>query len=105
MDRIFEVKSPESFTRLRLAGDIRAMKDGDLYYPVTEFTTDHADTWLNMLLQLQQGGWNSEHLNLSEVFLASIHTCNLVFDEAKKLQASKCAPADRRVKEMDHYER
>lgn len=87
LDRIYGVKSHEPFTRLRIGSDIKSVKDGELYYPVTEFT-DHADAWLNMLLQLQQGGWNSANLNLREVFLASIQTCGLVHDEAKnsKLQ-------------------
>ena len=86
LDRIYGVKSHEPFTRLRMEGH-KSVKDGELYYPVTEFT-DHADTWINMLLQLQQGGWNSANLNLREVFLASIQTCTLVHDEAKnsKLQ-------------------
>jgi hypothetical protein len=86
LDRIYGVKSHEPFTRLRMEGH-KSVKDGELYYPVTEFT-DHADTWINMLLQLQQGGWNSANLNLREVFLASIQSCSLVHDEAKnsKLQ-------------------
>ena len=67
---------------MRIACEITKVKDGEVNYPVTEFT-DHADTWLNMLLQLQQNGWDTTNVDLREVFLASIHTCTLVYDEAK----------------------
>ena len=82
LDRIYGVKSHEPFMRLRIANEIQKVKEGEVYYPVSEFT-DHADNWLNMLLQLQQNGWVTTNVDLREVFLASIHTCTLVHDEAK----------------------
>jgi rubrerythrin len=83
MDRLSASVNPAPFFRLVIAAEIPTMKDGDLYYPVTEFTA-HADKWISTLSDLIKGGWQEGSTNLKQVFLASICTCQLVYDQAKR---------------------
>ena len=83
MDRLSASVNPAPFFRLVIAAEIPTMKDGDLYYPVTEFNS-HADKWISTLSDLIKGGWQEGSTNLKQVFLASICTCQLVYDQAKR---------------------
>jgi hypothetical protein len=83
MDRLSASVNPAPFFRLVIAAEIPTMKDGDLYYPVTEFNA-HADKWISTLSDLIKGGWQEGSTNLKQVFLASICTCQLVYDQAKR---------------------
>ena len=83
MDRLSASVNPAPFFRLVIAAEIPNMKDGDLYYPVTEFNA-HADKWISTLSDLIKGGWQEGSTNLKQVFLASICTCQLVYDQAKR---------------------
>ena len=83
MDRLSASVNPAPFFRLVIAAEIPTMKDGDLYYPVAEFNS-HADKWISTLSDLIKGGWQEGSTNLKQVFLASICTCQLVYDQAKR---------------------
>jgi hypothetical protein len=75
--------NPAPFFRLVIDANIPAFKDSELYYPVKEFTS-HADVWINTLSELIKGGWNEKSTDLKQVFLASICSCQLVHDQAKR---------------------
>ena len=83
MNRLYASVNPAPFFRLVIAADIPELKDGDLYYPVEEFQS-HCDKWISTLSTLIKGGWAEETTNLREVFLASISTCTLVHNQAKR---------------------
>jgi hypothetical protein len=83
MDRLSSSVNPAPFFRMAIGTEIPAFKDGDLYYPVTEFT-NHADKWVSTLSELIKGGWKEGSTNLKQVFLASISSCQLVYDQAKR---------------------
>jgi rubrerythrin len=83
MDRLHSSVNPAPFFRLVIDAKIPNMKDGDLYYPVLEFTT-HADKWINALSDLIKGGWNEKSTDLKQVFLSSVISCQLVHDQAKR---------------------
>ena len=88
LDRIYGSTTPEPFFRLKLASNLPTVKQGELYYPVKEFT-QHCDNWLNMLAQnsqLAKSGWDHTHTDLPEVFLASIESSTLVLNQAKQCQ-------------------
>jgi hypothetical protein len=83
MDRLSSSVNPAPFFRMAISAEIPAFKDGDLYYPVTEFT-NHADKWVSTLSELIKGGWKEGSTNLKQVFLASISSCQLVYDQARR---------------------
>jgi rubrerythrin len=83
MNRLYASVNPAPFFRLVIAADIPELKDGDLYYPVEEFQA-HCDKWISTLSTLIKGGWAEGTTDLREVFLASISTCTLVHNQAKR---------------------
>jgi hypothetical protein len=83
MDRLHSSVNPAPFFRLVIDANIPAFKDSELYYPVKEFTS-HADVWISTLSELIKGGWNEKSTDLKQVFLASICSCQLVHDQAKR---------------------
>ena len=83
MDRLHSSVNPAPFFRLVIDANIPAFKDSELYYPVKEFTS-HADVWINTLSELIKGGWNEKSTDLKQVFLSSICSCQLVYDQAKR---------------------
>jgi hypothetical protein len=84
LDSIYGVRTPEPFLRFKLEA-VKPVRSGELYYPVDEFT-EHADKWLCMLTQLKDGGWDSSHTDLREVFLKSVESCSLVHEHARQSQ-------------------
>jgi hypothetical protein len=83
MNRLYASVNPAPFFRLVIAADIPELKEGDLYYPVEEFQA-HCDKWISTLSTLIKGGWAADTTDLREVFLASISTCTLVLNQAKR---------------------
>ena len=83
MNRLNASVNPEPFFRLIMPLDTPSFKDGDIYYPVTEFQT-HCDKWISDMNALVAAGWQPGTSNLKEVFLASIANCSTIHDQAKR---------------------
>ena len=71
MNRLNASVNPAPFFRMKLAADLPALKDGEIYYPVDEFQL-HTEEWVTKLNALVVAGWNENSANLKEVFMASI---------------------------------
>ena len=83
MNRLNASVNPAPFFRMKLAADLPALKDGEIYYPVDEFQL-HTEEWVTKLNALVVAGWNENSANLKEVFMASIESCKTLHAQAKR---------------------
>jgi hypothetical protein len=83
MNRLNASVNPAPFFRMKLAADLPALKEGELYYPVDEFQL-HTEEWVTKLNALVVAGWNENTANLKEVFMASIESCKVLHAQAKR---------------------